>query len=1005
MKEWNVKKMMLFVSHCKLWHTLSWFAVFIFVLLVSCTFFSACSNQKNTAMTRRIQAVKAKYNTYFNGQQSYIEGVDLQASGNKDNLLEPLPLLITSNKQTLSLGKSKFDRAIEKSQKTIKQHSITARPKWTSKKKKTQKVKDWLSQREYNPFLYKAWFLLGDAQFRMGEYLEASSTYAYMQRLYEKKPDIVAKARMLEAKCYAEMDLFYQSEDLVERALRDSFPQKYNGLRSQVLADCNLRQKKFAEAIPYVNDVVKITKEKNGKARLYYLLGQLYSITGNNEMAYKSYGKVIKKNPSYEITFNARIQQTVVMSAKNGDKKIISKLNRMAKNPKNLNYLDQVYFALGNVYLAKKDTMSAIKAYKDGLEKSTSNGPEKGVLQLKLGQLYWDKELFAEAKDCYSAVLGLIDKDRPDYKDIDERSKILDELYPYSSAVELQDSLQRLARMDSVQRMNVIKKIIEDLKKKEKESEQRADMANTANQRANNAKSNAMTTDRRNVSASSVLWYFYNPTTVASGKQEFQKKWGTRKLADDWRRKNVTVLDEFNESDSIASDSIASDSLAVDGEEIADNVGKKKSQDVGIDEDGEPADTALSKEKKKLEEYKNDPHRVEFYLKDIPLTEEQMKASNAALSDGLFHSAIIYKDRMENFPLAERTFMRLLRQFPDYKHEGELHYNLFQLYSRTGDKDKAKIFKDSLIANYPTNVHTAIIADPNFEFKARYGIQYEDSVYQQTYTDYVEGNYQAVVDNAEYIAKEYPDGANRPRFMFLNVMSLLNLGQSDKFYNGMKEIVEKYPKSTVSELAGLYVKGLKEGRLLSSGVMDNGSIWDRRAMAIGDGDSISSDTAFVADKDCNYLFVVAYEKDSINENALQFVIANYNFSKFSVRNFDIEIVKGYGINMLQVREFRNFDEAYIYLNRMQNDEETSRALEGLKVFIIAEDNLKKLMNGRSFSDYFSFYEENLGRVANLQLDEDLLDEPTEIPSPEDYEEEEYDEEYWEDEEEEENYIF
>ena len=29
-------------------------------------------------------------------------------------------------------------------------------------------------------------------------------------------------------------------------------------------------------------------------------------------------------------------------------------------------------------------------------------------------------------------------------------------------------------------------------------------------------------------------WYFYNPATLSFGFSEFQKKWGKRKLEDDW---------------------------------------------------------------------------------------------------------------------------------------------------------------------------------------------------------------------------------------------------------------------------------------------------------------------------------------------------------------------------------------------------------------------------------------------------------------------------------------
>ena len=100
--------------------------------------------------------------------------------------------------------------------------------------------------------------------------------------------------------------------------------------------------------------------------------------------------------------------------------------------------------------------------------KATRNGIEKGVLLLKLGNLYWTKEQFGKAKGCYDVAIGLLDKERKDYQQLADRQKILEELVPFTDAVELQDSLQRLASMNENSRNIIIDKIIFALKKKEK---------------------------------------------------------------------------------------------------------------------------------------------------------------------------------------------------------------------------------------------------------------------------------------------------------------------------------------------------------------------------------------------------------------------------------------------------------------------------------------------------------------------------------------------------------
>ena len=359
---------------------------------------------------------------------------------------------------------------------------------------------------------------------------------------------------------------------------------------------------------------------------------------------------------------------------------------------------------------------------------------------------------------------------------------------------------------------------------------------------------------------------------------------------------------------------------------------------------------------------------------------------------------------MDNFSLAERTFQRICIDFPNFEHLDETYYNMFQLYSRYGRLDDAADYKNKLLKEFPDNEHAKIIADPEFEFKARYGVAQEDSFYQDAYNAYVGEDYDRVIADVEHAGVRYPEGANRARFMFLNAMSRLNKGETRQFMSAMKEIVEKYPQSTVSELAGLFVKGMQDGRLLQGGRMNNGSVWERRRGYI-EGDSLMADTSFIDEKNCNWLFLIAYESGSVNENRLLFEMAQYNFSSFTVKNFDMEQEKGTDISLLKISTFMNYDEAYIYLHRLTNNKTMMGRLEGLKLFIISEENLARIARGLSYADYFEFYDRVFDRIGGLHVDEGLLDEPdVEIKDPDDlYEEEKVNEDYYEDDED--NYIF
>ena len=99
-------------------------STYILVLLAIICITSCASRKKNTATTRMYHAFSARYNTFYNGNKAYQDALKAQSEGHKDNYLEQLPLLTISNKDTQGQGTSNYDRAIEKAQKAIKNHSI-----------------------------------------------------------------------------------------------------------------------------------------------------------------------------------------------------------------------------------------------------------------------------------------------------------------------------------------------------------------------------------------------------------------------------------------------------------------------------------------------------------------------------------------------------------------------------------------------------------------------------------------------------------------------------------------------------------------------------------------------------------------------------------------------------------------------------------------------------------------------------------------------------------------
>ena len=910
---------------------------------------TGCSTQKNTAKTRFWHSFKARYNTYYNGSLAYIDGSLEKENGNKDNFTETLPLYTVSNKQSRELGKANFDRAIEKCQKTIKLHSIKRRPEWTKNRRKTEKDIEWLSRREYNPFLWRAWLLMGRSQFYKGAFDEAASTFAYMGRLYQTQPAIYAKSRAWLAKSYIEEGWLYDAEDVIRGMERDSIHWSARKEWDYTYADYYIHTGDYAKAVPYLRRVIKHEMRRKQRAREWYLMGQLQAALGNKAEALKAYKKVVRQNPPYEIEFNARIAMTEVLSGAQS-KKMIGRLKRMAASDKNKDYLDQVYYALGNIYMARQDTANAISSYERGAAKATRSGIEKGVLMLRLGDIYWDMERYGDAQRCYGEAIGMLDKERKDYEQLSERSKVLDQLVPYTDAVQLQDSLQELARMPEAERNAAIDRTIAELKRKEREErrkQQEEDAQQTISQNSGNnaAQNNRPNAAQQNQQNANALWYFYNPMAVSQGKAAFEKLWGKRENADNWQRVNKTVVATMQDEPEMTQEQL--DSIA-HAEAIADSL-------------AQIADSA-----------QNDPHRREYYLAQIPFTKEQVDASNKVIEDGLFNSGVIFKDKLDNLPLAEKQLTRLVSAYTDYERLADAYYHLYLLYMRKGDAPTADIYVARLKKEYPENEWTILLSDPHFVENARFGAAVEDSLYASTYDAFKAARYKEVATNVKVSTQRFPLGANRDKFVFIGGLGKLNEGDADGCLKDMKTVVEKYPQSGVATMAGMIVKGVGEGRRLRGGQFDLAGVWDRRTVVLRDSDSTAV-RQLSDDRNAAFVYTIVYRPDSVDENKLLFELARYNFTSYMVRNFEIGVEDADGLHRMTVSGFRNYDEALQYARQLHAQTSVAKLIGNNRTYVISEPNLPLLGRQYSYTDYEKFYAKHFAPLKTST--EPLLTEP------------------------------
>jgi outer membrane protein assembly factor BamD (BamD/ComL family) len=471
--------------------------------------------------------------------------------------------------------------------------------------------------------------------------------------------------------------------------------------------------------------------------------------------------------------------------------------------------------------------------------------------------------------------------------------------------------------------------------------------------------------------------------SVNQGKAAFQRQWGKRENTDDWQRVNRTVVnlnpEEPATTDPLNPSVLPTDSLAA----LTDSLGVLPDSIAANANDSIPVDTLA-----------NDPHNREYYLAQIPTTDEMKAACHDIIKDGLLHSGIIFKDKLENLKLGEKQLRRLTGNYPDFEHLDEAWYHLFLLYSRQGQEDIADSCLNHMKIAHPESEWTILLSDPYYFENAQFGEHIEDSLYAATYQAFKDDNHQMIRANVKLSEERFPLGENRAKFIFIDGLSRLNDGDGDGCIEQLKVVVEKYPDSEVSELAGMIIKGVQDGRRLHGGKFDIGDVWSRRDITLT-ADSTVTDTLSAA-REQDFLFILTYQPDSVNENQLLYEMARYNFTNFLVRNFEIQIeaadppydeeeeeVMPGEYHRMVFSGFLSYDEALQYARQLYADKAMAERLRPCLSLIISSQNLALLGSRFSYEEYERFYEDTF--VPMKISEEKLLIRPenVEFIDPED----------------------
>lgn len=857
---------------------------------------NSCSTKKNSFTRRVYHNLTGHYNMFWNGRESYREGVAQLDKTVKDNYNDILRVY-NYGSETEAQGLNPYmDKAIEKASVNIERHSM------------------YFNRREYVRWIDDSYMLIGLSYFYKQDYNKARRTFEFVSNEY-KDDGLRYDALLWLANSYSQLKKYKRTQSVLDNLISEMDKDSKAPLRVQksiplVKADMFILQKKYSQAKEPLLDALYFNQKKITDARIRFILGQIYQGEGELYKASDYYKEVIKKNPPYEMAFNAAINLAKSYDTRFGidSKSIVRNLEKMLREDKNKDFLDQIYFALADI--ASKDGLDTLTIHYLKLSVATSkvNNYQKVASALKLGNILFERAEYKTAQAYYDTAVQVLPKDYPDYKIIKTRTEYLTELVQNLIVIETEDSLQNLAAMSEEERLAIIDKIIEDLKEQEelqKElDEQMAAMAAANLQTGLNQPSGQ---------ASSGSWYFYNPATISFGLSEFKKKWGGRKLEDNWRLSNKQAIFEAkDEEEAIAlSDSLSTDSTMV---------------------------------------FSDDPHAREYYLQNLPFTDTLLAVSDGKIEEALFNLGFIYKDKLEDEPKSVESFETLLSRFPENENRLKVYYELYRLYTRLDSTAKAEEYSNLIIQLFPESDYAKLILHPEYykELEAQKNLAIH--LYNDTYNDYQSGQYFTSYSNSNRALREFEGPPEiLARFEYLRALSLGKIEVVDSLQSALENLVIKYPESDVTPLAQNILDYLKN------------PVDSLSATFSKEKEETVDFSIYEFNPESKQLFALLVNDANININALKVRISDFNMKYYSIENISVtNILLNSSTHFIMVGNFSTIDEAMKYYNAIMSNEYVFASInkDRFSGFILAQENYPIFYKDKDVNKYLAFFRQN-----------------------------------------------
>ena len=887
----------------------------IIVAVLTILMLTSCSTKKNKWNRRVYHNMTSRYNVWWNGDQSAKEGKKMLRENVKDDYTGILPVFNYGTKENALSLNSQMDRAIEKSSICIQRHSM------------------YFNGKEYVKWIDDAYLLMAKANFYKQEYIPARRTFDYVANSY-KDDEITYVANLWLAKTYIETQQYPKAESILQSLIvstseNDKMPKYVRNNLDLVLADYHIKTKKYDDAVKYLKSALLKNLKKNTRSRTMFILGQIYEQQGDNARATEQFKSVIKKHPGYEMTFEAQMNLAKCHNSKDTTD-IMKMFWKMLKDSKNIEYKDRIFYAMSDVALRKNNEELGIKYLRKSVATSTSNNRQKVKSSLKVASMLFDNKDYVLSQAYYDTVVMTMDRSYPEYDSLLNLSVLLSDLVDNLTTYQLQDSLLRLASMDSVSRNKIILGVIEEYKAEqerlEKEKELQEQLALLGgDQLANPNMSSPLT------SGPTASWYFYNQTSLTRGATEFRNKWGNRNLEDFWFISNKKSM--MSEEESLENELLeyfSEEELAtLTDEEIEKLLEERKNESA--------SDTA---------QYK--PTDIGYYLQQLPFSEKQKREANKQILQALNNIGYIYYDNLKDYNNSINSFTELNERYPGNEYELSSWYYLYKMHKSQDNDSKSNIYKDKILAKYPESNQAKIIIDPEHFVKEKEKGQESSNLYAETFEAYKNGQFKKVRANANKARMLCPnDTLLMPRFEFLDAISAGKIQSVDTMAYSLYRLIQKYPTSSIKPHALDIL--LKANEMYSLGLPIESARQKEKEP--------EKEYPYTRDPNEKHYVMIICNTKNVRVNPLKVRLNDFNKDSFRMMQLEVNnVMFGKQEAVITIEEFENESKANDYKTAMFLSDYLFGGIkpEYYKVLLISKSNYPIFFSNKNVDEYIEF---------------------------------------------------